>query len=49
MSKREANMNFYAALDGSLRSVNICVIDEQGEVKAESKLASKVEGPGQRE
>ena len=36
-------MNYYAALDVSLRSVNICVIDEQGEIKAETKLASEVE------
>jgi transposase len=36
-------MNYYAALDVSLRSVNLCVIDEQGEIKAETKLASEVE------
>jgi len=36
-------MNYYAALDVSLRTVNLCVIDEQGEIKAEAKLASEVE------
>jgi len=36
-------MTYYAALDVSLRSVNICVIDEQGEICAETKLASEVE------
>ena len=36
-------MNYYAAPDVSLRSVNLCVIDEQGEIKAETKLASEVE------
>ena len=36
-------MTYYAALDVSLRSVNLCVIDEQGEIKAETKLASEVE------
>ncbi|MEE8303347.1 MAG: IS110 family transposase, partial [Candidatus Tectomicrobia bacterium] len=36
-------MNYYAALDVSLRTVNLCVIDEQGEIKAETKLASEVE------
>ncbi len=36
-------MTYYAALDVSLRSVNVCVIDEQGEIKAETKLASEVE------
>jgi transposase len=36
-------MTYYAALDVSLRSVNICVIDDQGEIKAETKLASEVE------
>jgi len=36
-------MNYYAALDVSLRTVNICVIDEQGEICVESKLASEVE------
>ncbi len=36
-------MNYYAALDVSLRSVNICIIDDQGKIKAEAKLDSEVE------
>ena len=36
-------MNYYAALDVSLRTVNVCVIDEHGEIKSETKLASAVE------
>jgi transposase len=36
-------MTYYAALDVSLRSVNTCVIDDQGEIRAETKLASEVE------
>ena len=36
-------MTYYAALDVSLRSVNVCVINDQGEIKAEAKLASEVE------
>ena len=35
-------MTYYAALDVSLRSVNICVIDDQGEIQAETKLDSEV-------
>jgi len=35
-------MNYYAALDVSLRTVNVCVIDEKGQIKAETKLASEV-------
>ena len=35
-------MTHYAALDVSLRTVNICVIDEQGDIQAETKLASEV-------
>jgi transposase len=35
-------MTYYAALDVSLRSVNICVINEDGEIKAETKLDSEV-------
>jgi transposase len=35
-------MNYYAALDISLRSVHLCVIDEQGESQAEAKLDSEV-------
>lgn len=37
-------MTYYAALDVSLRSVHVCVIDEAGEIYAESKLTSEVEG-----
>jgi transposase len=36
-------MTYYAGLDVSLRTVNICVIDDQGEFVAESKLASDVQ------
>ena len=36
-------MNYYAALDVSLRSVNLCVIDDKGKIKAETKLDSEVE------
>ncbi len=35
-------MTYYAALDVSLRSVHVCVIDDQGEIKAETKLDSEV-------
>ena len=35
-------MNYYAALDVSLRSVHLCVIDNQGELITETKLSSKV-------
>ena len=35
-------MTYYAALDVSLRSVNICVIDDEGEIQAETKLDSEV-------
>jgi transposase len=35
-------MTYYAALDVSLRSVHLCVIDDQGEIKAETKLNSEV-------
>jgi transposase len=35
-------MTYYAGLDVSLRSVNICVIDDQGEIRAETKLDSEV-------
>jgi transposase len=35
-------MNYYAGIDVSLRSVNICVIDDQGEFVAETKLDSEV-------
>ena len=36
-------MTYYAGLDVSLRTVNICVIDDDGERIAESKLASDVQ------
>jgi len=34
-------MNYYAALDVSLRSVHLCVIDDEGELIAETKLFSE--------
>lgn len=36
-------MTHYAALDVSLRSVHVCVIDPEGKIKAEAKLPSEVE------
>ena len=36
-------MTYYAGLDVSLRTVNLCVIDDQGELVAEAKLASDVQ------
>ena len=36
-------MTYYAGLDVSLRTVNICVINDQGEHIAETKLASDVQ------
>lgn len=36
-------MTYYAGLDVSLRTVNICLIDEEGEPVAEVKLASDVQ------
>ena len=36
-------MTYYAALDVSLRTVNICVIDDEGERYSETKLASDVQ------
>jgi len=36
-------MIYYAGFDVSLRTVNICVIDDQGELVAETKLASDVQ------
>jgi hypothetical protein len=35
-------MTYYAGLDVSLRTVHLCVIDDQGERVAETKLASDV-------
>jgi transposase len=36
-------MTYYAGFDVSLRTVNICIIDEQGEYVTETKLASDVQ------
>ena len=36
-------MTYYAGLDVSLRTVNICIIDDEGELVAETKLASDVQ------
>jgi transposase len=36
-------MTYYAGIDVSLRSVNICVVDDDGEVVAETKLSSDVQ------
>ncbi len=35
-------MNYYAALDVSLRSVHLCVVDDKGKLTAETKLSSEV-------
>ena len=35
-------MTYYAGLDVSLRTVNICVINDQGEFIAETKVDSEV-------
>jgi transposase len=39
----ENAMTYYAGLDVSLRTVHLCVIDDQGERVAETKLASDVQ------
>lgn len=36
-------MNYYAALDVSLRSIHICVMDEKGSIEAEGRTLSEVE------
>ena len=36
-------MTYYAGLDVSLRTVNICIVDNEGERVAETKLASDVQ------
>ena len=36
-------MTYFAGIDVSLRSVNICVVDDDGEVVAEAKLSSDVQ------
>ena len=35
-------MNYYAALDVSLRSVHLCVVDDEGALITETKLSSEV-------
>lgn len=35
-------MTYYAGLDVSLRTVNICIIDDDGDIQAETKLPSEV-------
>ena len=34
-------MNYYAALDVALRSVHLCVMDENGEIQAEGQTDSE--------
>ena len=36
-------MTHYVALDVSLRTVSLCVIDAEGQIKAEAKLPTEVE------
>jgi predicted NBD/HSP70 family sugar kinase len=36
-------MNYYAALDASLRSVHLCVVDEDGEIQAEAQVDSEAD------
>ena len=36
-------MHYYAALDVSLRSVYLCVVDEGGDILAEGRVPSEVE------
>jgi len=36
-------MTYYAALDVSLRSVNVCIVNDAGEIKFEAKVVSEVE------
>ena len=36
-------MNYYAALDVSLRSVHLCVVNEHGEIQAEGRVDSETE------
>ena len=36
-------MTYYAGIDVSLRTVNICVVDDDGELVAETKLSSDVQ------
>lgn len=36
-------MNYYAALDVALRSVQLCVVDGNGEIQADSQVDSEAE------
>lgn len=36
-------MTYYTGLDVSLRSVSICIVDEQGEIRHEAKVAAEVD------
>jgi len=36
-------MTYYTALDVSLRSVSVCIVDDQGEVRHEAKVAAEVD------
>jgi transposase len=35
-------MTYYTGLDVSLRSVSICIVDDQGQVKHETKVSAEV-------
>lgn len=39
----DLNITYYAALDVSLRSVSICLIDDEGSIQFEAKVSSDVE------
>ncbi len=34
-------MTYYAALDVSLRSVNVCIVNDAGDIKFEARLIQK--------
>ena len=36
-------MNYYTALDVSLRSVSICIVDYEGTIQFEAKVPAEVE------
>ena len=36
-------MNYHTALDVSLRSVSICIVDDEGAIQFEAKVPSEVE------
>src|SRR5262245_47313374 len=36
-------MTYYTALDVSLRSVSVCIVDDQGEVRHEAKVGAEVD------